>query len=149
MKKLLTFMLIGLFATLSYAQKIEEKDVPAPVKKAFKKYYPAAKGVKWDKEKANYEASFDMNKMDHSILMDASGNMLETEEEIAVATLPAAIAAYVKKNYPGKKITEASQITNAGGELMYEAEIKGMDLLFNSQGEFIKVAEEHGAKDED
>ena len=50
MKKL-TFMMVAMMITsITFAQKLQEKNVPASVKASFQKLYPNAKEVKWDKE---------------------------------------------------------------------------------------------------
>lgn len=57
---------------------------------------------------------------------------------IPVNQLPANAAAYINKNYKGTKIKEAGKVTDASGKHMFEAEIKGKDLIFNEKGIFIK-----------
>ena len=138
MKKTAVTMVVMLFATLTFAQKMQEKNVPANVKSTFQKKYPTAKEVKWDKEGEKYEASFDLNKTDNSVLMDGQGNIIETEVEIELNQLPKGVLEYVKANYKGQKVKEAAKITDAKGTVTYEAEIKGMDILFDSTGKFIK-----------
>ena len=71
-------------------------------------------------------------------MIDVSGNILETEIEIKVDALPANAKAYISKNYAGQKIKEATKITDNKGVVTYEAEIKGKDLIFDSNGNFIK-----------
>ena len=138
MKKSAVTMVVMFFATLTFAQKMQEKNVPANVKSTFQKKYPAATGVKWNKESENYEASFYLNKTGNSVLMDAQGNIIETEVEIELSQLPAGILAYVKKHYTANKVKEAAKITDAKGTVTYEAAIKGMDLIFDSNGKFVK-----------
>ncbi len=95
----------------TYTQKISGDKVLASVKTAFQKRYPNAKGLKWGKEKGNYEAEFELNKTEYSLLMEASGNMLETEVAVETEMLPPNAKNYVVKTYPGKKIKEAAKIT--------------------------------------
>ncbi len=131
-------MAVMLFATLTFAQKMQEKNVPANVKSTFQKKYPTATAIKWDKEGENYEASFDLNKTDNSVLMDAQGNIIETEVEIELTQLPKGILEYVKTHYTVKQAKESAKITDAKGTVTYEVEIKGMDLIFDNNGKFIK-----------
>lgn len=138
MKKLVLMMVAAMITSLTFAQKLQEKDVPAQVKTAFQKQYPNASDVKWDKEGEKFEASFDLNKIDNSVLFDAQGNVLETEVEIEVTQLPKGILEYVKANYKGQKVKEAAKITDTKGTVTYEAEVKGLNLLFDSNGKFIK-----------
>ena len=140
MKKTAATMVVMLFATLTFAQKMQEKNVPANVKSTFQKKYPTATEVKWDKEDGNYEASFDLNKKDNSVLMNAQGNILETEIEIELNQLPKSVLDYVKTHYAGKQAKEGAKITDAKGIVSYEVEIKGTDLIFDSNGKFIKVS---------
>jgi len=142
MKKLALLVVAVMITSLNFAQKMQEKDVPAPVKNAFQKQYPTASDVKWDKEGEKFEASFDLNKIDNSVLFDAQGNILETEVEIELNQLPKGVLEYVKANYKGQKVKEAAKITDAQGKVTYEAEIKGMDLLFDTNGKFIKEVKE-------
>jgi len=138
MKKAVTMMVAGVITSFSFAQKIQEKDVPTTVKTSFNKTYPTAKEVKWDKEGNNYEASFDANEIDNSVLFDATGNEVETEVEIELNQLPSGVLKYVKTHYSNQKVKEAAKITDAKGAITYEAELKGMDVLFDSNGIFIK-----------
>jgi hypothetical protein len=138
MKKLVLMTFAAMITSLTFAQKLQEKDVPTPVKTAFQKNFPHAKVEKWEKEGVNFEAEFELNKTEQSVLFDANGNLLETEVEIKLTQLPKGVLEYVKANYNGQKLKEAAKITDAKGTVTYEAEIKGMDLLFDSNGKFIK-----------
>ncbi len=138
MKKLVLMMVAAMITSLTFAQKLQEKDVPAPVKTAFQKNFPQAKVEKWEKEGVNFEAEFELNKSEQSVLFDAQGGIIETEIEIEISELPNGIVDYVKTNYKGQSVKEAAKISDTKGTLTYEAEIKGMDLLFDSNGKFIK-----------
>lgn len=132
-------LLAAMFAvTFANAQKVSDKDVPTAVKTTLQKNYPNAKEIKWEKENGNYEAEFEVEETDYSLLIDVSGKILETEIEIKVDALPANAKAYISKNYAGQKIKEATKITDNKGVVTYEAEIKGKDLIFDSNGNFIK-----------
>jgi len=133
-------ILLGAMFAVSFAnaQKVSDKDVPTAVKTTLQKNYPNAKEIKWEKENGNYEAEFEVEETDYSLLIDVSGNILETEIEIKVDALPANAKAYISKNYAGQKIKEATKITDNKGVVTYEAEIKGKDLIFDSNGNLIK-----------
>ncbi len=134
------FMLVLMVLTFSSAsaQKIV---VPELVKNSFTQKYPAVTGVKWDQENGNYEAEFLNNKVETSVVFDASGALLETEVSMDPASLPVKIQDYCKMNLPGKKIKEASKITAANGTVSFEAEISGADYIFNEKGEFVTKKE--------
>lgn len=56
--------------------------------------------------------------------------------------LPASVAAYVTRNYPGAKIKEAGKVTHADGRITYEAEVNEKDLVFDESGKFVKIDED-------
>ena len=144
MKKSAIILAAMLSVTFANAQNISDKEVPTTVKAALQKSYPNAKEIKWEKEKANYEAGFEVSETDYSLLIAVSGNILETEVEIKIDELPAKAKEYVSKNYAGQKIKETAKITDSKGVVTYEAEIKGKDLIFDSNGNFIKEEIENG-----
>lgn len=143
MKKYLMLMVAAAFiTTATFAQnnekneKKEHANVPAAVKQAFEKQYPGTK-AKWDNEDGKYEAGFKQNGHEMSVLYNANGTVEETEMEIPVTQLPAAATSYVTQHKMGK-ISEAAKITKANGEVNYEAEVKGKDVIFDAAGKFLK-----------
>lgn len=141
MKALLIMAGVFIFG-LARAQKIKESELPAEVKEGFAKKYPGTKAEKWEKEGADYEAEFDLNKLESSAVFDANGTFKELEQEIKIAELPAGVADYCAKNFAGYKLAEAEKITDASGKIVFEAEMrKGkehFDALFDNSGSFIK-----------
>lgn len=123
------------------AQKLKEADVPAAVKASFAKQYPGVT-AKWEKEDGKYEAGFKKDGTSISVLYEANGTMTESETDIKVADLPAAVLAYVKEHYKGKNIKEGAKITKADGTVNYEAEVDGKDVMFDATGKFIKEVKE-------
>ena len=138
MKRVILLIAIGFTTLTMSAQKMKEADVPAPVKAAFTKQYPTIKDAKWEMEDGKFEAGFDLNKVETSVLIDATGNIVETESGISVSALPKAVSDYCAKNCAGKKIKEASKITDASGKVTYEAEVDEADYTFDSNGNFVK-----------
>jgi hypothetical protein len=140
MKK--TFLLVlaaAMFSGNLLAQDLKSKDVPAVVKAALAKKYPNAAKVSWEKEKGNYEANWGgRSGEDISVQFTPAGAFVEEVDAIPVDQLPPAVATYVKAHYNGAKIKEAGKVTDAAGRRMFEAEIKGKDLIFDESGKFIK-----------
>jgi hypothetical protein len=138
MKNSLLILILLTAAAIAGAARLNPKKVPQAVKTAFQNAYPKAEDIKWEKEGANFEVNFELNEEESSVVLNAEGKILETEIEIKVSDLPATVSDYIKTNYPGKKIKEASKISDDTGLVMFEAEIKGMDLLFDKEGKFIR-----------
>jgi hypothetical protein len=154
MKTIITTIALCLGLSSAYAQKVKEADVPAAVKESFAKKYPGTKVEKWEKEGADYEAEFDLKKVETSAVFDAKGNFKEVEQEIKISELPAAAAEYCKKNFADYKLDEAAKIVDAAGKVMYEAEMKKgkehFDALFDDKGNFAKKSDmETGDEDND
>lgn len=123
-----------------YSQDLKSADVPAVVKSALVKKYPEAKAVSWEKEKGNYEANWGgKSGEDNSVMFTPSGNFIEIVKAIPVSKLPQSVAPYVKAHYNNATIKEAGLVTDANGQVTYEAEIKGKDLIFDEKGNFVKV----------
>ncbi len=138
MKKL-PLLLISLFIiSISSAQKIALKNVPQVIQTSFQTQFPKADDTKWEKEGLNFEAEFELDEKEISALFDPQGILIETEVEIPLLELHTGILEFVEINYSGQKIKEAAKITKADGTYTYEAEIRGMNLIFDSNGVFIK-----------
>ena len=138
MKKtlIIPITLIG-FAGLYAQKKTTPVQAPVAANEAFMKAHPNVTG-NWEKEGANYEVEFKEAGKTMSCVLTAKGDILETETDIAVSELPVAVNSYFAQHYKGAKVTEAAIIVKADGSTVYEAEIKGKDLLFDAAGNVIK-----------
>ena len=138
MKKKFALLIAGsILGLTAFSQKIVASKVPLPIKESFAKQFPGI-SPKWEKEDGKYEASFKQDNYEMSALFEASGNMTESEIEISVAELPQLIKNYIKTHYSNAAIKEAAKITTANGKIEYEAALKGKDIIFDINGNFIK-----------
>ena len=145
MKNLVFIAIVLSLGFTACGQKVKKEDVPSSVITKFTLAYPKVENVKWSKEHGKYEAEFKLKDVETSVLYDSLGTLIETESEIAVKDLPAAVNDYVKQKYNDAKIKEASKMTDARGVVTYEAEVKGTDLIFDAQGKFIQNKKENAA----
>lgn len=137
MKKLaLLPMMIAIISLSACAQKTT---APGVVKTAFSKSFPGV-SAKWEKEGEKYEANFKQNGSTMSALFTANGSLLETETDIKKSELPNVVLTYAASHYKGKAIKEAAKITKADGTVNYEAEVDGKDVIFDSNGNFLREA---------
>lgn len=142
MYKILIASIIGIAGTITLsAQKLKESEVPSAVISAFQKKYPSTQ-AKWEKEKGNYEVNFKKEGKTMSAVIDKAGTILETETDIAVNELPQTAQSYLKTHYKNAKIKEAAKIVKASGEVNYEGEVNGRDVIFDTNGKFIKEAKD-------
>lgn len=105
---------------------------PAAVQMAFQQKFPNAGDVDWSREKSGeWEAEFETaGEHEISASFSTEGKWLETETEIRFAELPAPVQAALK----GKKVKETARIERADGAILFEAEVKRKDLLFDPSG---------------
>jgi len=93
-------------------------------------------------------------KVEQSVLVDAKGNIIETEIEIKESELPQAVKAAIAKNFAGYKLDEITKATDAKGVVAFEMEAnKGKEKLaieFDSNGKLLSktaVKEEKEGKE--
>ncbi len=145
MKSLFIFLFI-LFIGTTFAQ-----NVPAAAKNKLKALYPKAEKVKWDKEGTNFEANFEVNDTEMSVIFDAKGTVLETETEIEKDDLPAAVKNALKKDFAGYDVEETAKIEK-NGKTTFEAQVKKgeikLDAIYSPVGKLIKKIEKK-EKDEE
>ncbi len=121
------------------AQELKSTAVPKVVKTAFMSKYPQAAKVNWEKENGNFEANWGgKSGEDNAASFTPAGEFVEIVKAIKISELPSPVAPYITAHYKGAKIKEAGRVTDAAGKTMYEAEIKGSDLIFDEKGNFIK-----------
>ncbi len=137
MKQLSAIIVFLFLVQFVNAQKVNESDVPQAVKNEFSTLYKGAKAGKWIKEKNNYEAEFMVAGSEMSVLIDATGKLLETETEMPASALPQAVRDACAKNFVGKKIKEVAKIVDDKGAVKYEANIEGKDYLFDETGTLV------------
>jgi len=116
-------------------------ELPDPVKTAFQKHYSEARKVKWEKENDVYEAEFELNKLNMSAVFDVSGTIPETEIEIPVSELLTNCKSNLPSEFTGARIKEAAKIVKTNGTVLYEAEVKGVDVFFDVEGNLLKPTE--------
>ena len=80
MKTTIATIALCLGFTIANAQDMKEAEVPANVKKGFATKYPSSKVDQWEKEGAEYEAEFHLNKVESSAVFTADGTFKELEQ---------------------------------------------------------------------
>jgi len=142
MKKLILLLAIAGFFVQSYAQKLTVKEVPTAVTTAFYKTYPSIQDISWSKDGLFFEAEYTTENVVRSATYDVTGKLINTRQQIVATALPAPAMDYVKINYKEEQLNEVSKITDASNVVTYEAEVKGMELTFDSKGKFINSVKE-------
>ena len=142
---------LALSATAS-AQKVSEADVPKPVKSAFMKQFPKAEHAKWEMEtKTEYEVNFKIGSDEMSATYGTAGQWMETEKELKMADLPAAVRKTIAEKYADQKTGDISHVDSPKGET-YEVDMKkgekSMEVVFSKDGKMLKENVEEKGKEE-
>jgi hypothetical protein len=102
--------------------------LPAPVLAAFKAAYPHAtlKAAAEEKEngKVVWEVESTEGGLGRDLLYTPDGSVVEIEEEVKSAQLPAPVAAAVKAQFPAARIVKGERVTR-GATVTYELELAG------------------------
>lgn len=120
----------------TYAQQPGNGSVPEAVTTAFARQFPGVK-AHWQVRDGEYEARFKQKRQVRSAVYNADGSLAATEQGIEVWQLPLPVIDYVEQHYGGS-IKEAAKVTKANGEINYEANVKGREVVFDASCAFVK-----------
>jgi hypothetical protein len=102
--------------------------LPAAVEAAFKKAYPNATIKNVSKEKVNGQDEYEIESVDAGLARDlnykADGTVVLYEEQIAEASVPAAVVTSIKTRYPKATFTRCEKLFK-DGTVTYEIALKG------------------------
>ena len=150
---MIVFFAVALTLTAT-AQTIPVDKVPAQVMAAYSAKFPKAEKARWEMEDAKeYEVIFTFNGTEHSALFDPDGKWVETESEISISSLPAAVTQSIAKQFGIYKIKKAETVERLSGtnyevELVNEGKVK--EVAFSAKGKIIsKKSEKDEAEDDD
>jgi len=128
--------------------------LPAPILTAFRTSYPNATIKNASKETENGKTVWEVESIDNGLARDLiynpDGTVLEFEEQIDPASLPAAVSAALKAKYPKATITKAEKLMK-GTTITYETALKGAALAsveITPEGKIVPAAKEKDEKDE-
>lgn len=118
-------VIVGAFlVTTLFAFTLEGDKASQKVKDAFAKKFPAANKVKWEKENATeWEAEFEINKVEYSANFLEDGTWTETEHEIEEKDVPQNVKSTLKSEFPDYEMEEA-EISETQNGIVYEFEIE-------------------------
>ncbi len=131
-----------LFTSTAFSFSPKKDKRPQAVEESFRKKFPDAQKVKWEKEKTEYEASFVLNGVQTSANFTVNGEWKETESTVSVSDLPKNVSDGILSAYPAAKIINAAKIETTEKGVQYEADIKNgkkkLEVLFDTDGKEVK-----------
>lgn len=118
---------IAACSAVAAEKKVKLEDLPAAVQATVKEQTKNATllGLSTETEKGRtmYEVETKANGKGRDLLVDKTGAIVETEEEVDLETLPAPAKAAINKRAAGGTISKVEKAT-AGSSVSYEATIK-------------------------
>jgi len=128
--------------------------LPAPILTAFRTSYPNATIKNASKETENGKTVWEVESIDNGLARDLiynpDGTVVEFEEQIDPASLPAAVSAALKATYPKATITKAEKLMK-GTTLTYEMALKGVAVTsveITPEGKIVPAAKEKDEKED-
>lgn len=122
--------------------------LPAPVVAAFRTSYPNATIKNVAKETENGRTVWEVESVDNNLTRDIvynpDGTIVDMEEEVAIASLPAAVTDAVKAKHSKATITKAEK-TTAGQKTWFELTLKGAavtSIEMTPEGKLMPAAKE-------
>jgi hypothetical protein len=108
-------------------KKVKMEDLPAAVQKTVKEQSQGGtiRGLSMEVEKGKtiYEAELTVNGHKKDISMDASGVVVEVEEEVALDSIPAAAKTAIQKGAGTGKILLVESVTHGSTLVAFEAQV--------------------------
>ena len=126
MKHLYVVTLVA-FTALAAEKKVKLEELPPAVQAAVKEQTKNATlvGLSTEKEKGKtvYEAETRIGGRSRDVLLDQTGAVIETEEEVDMESIPAPARSAIQKRAAGGTISKVEKVT-AGAAISYEAVIR-------------------------
>jgi putative PepSY-like beta-lactamase-inhibitor len=126
----MTVLLVGVTCAIIQAQskKIERTALPPAVEKTLAAESKGAtiRGLSTEVEEGKrlYEAALTVNGHARSLEIDERGNLLETEDEVPMASVPPTVKAALTKAAGKGTIEKVETLTKKGKLVAYEADVK-------------------------
>ena len=112
---------------MSQEKKIKRSDLPPAVEKTVAAQSTGATIKSFSTEKENgetlYEAEMTVGGHSKDVTMNAQGEVVEVEEEVAMDNLPAAVKSGLLSKAGKGKITRVESLTKKGKLVAYEAQV--------------------------
>ncbi|SRR6266851_2013967 len=122
-----TFSAATVVAQEANKMKIKRSDLPPAVAKTVASQSRGAtiRGFSEEKDEGQtyYGAELMVNGHRKDVLMDAAGTIVEVEEQIAIASLPAAVRNGLQAKAGTAKLLKVESLTKRGKLVQYEAEV--------------------------
>jgi len=143
MKKILVLLsAFLLISVVGFSQQITAEKVPAAVKDAFAKKYPAATDVKYEMAKTDFVVAFKDKEVGMYANFNSRGEWLQTETIVLESDVPKEVLTSVATNFVGFIITAVTKLEGPNDVLNYILDLKkGSEIIevkFSPKGDVLK-----------
>lgn len=126
--------------------RVKMRDLPAAVQQTVREQSKGAvvRGLSREVEngETNYEVELRVNGHNRDVLIDPNGVVVEVEEQVTLASLPAAVRTAVEQNAAGGKVVLVESLTKGDTLMWYEAHVKkggkSREIKINPEGQLVK-----------
>ena len=125
---------------------VKMKELPAAVQQTVREQSKGAtiRGLSREVEngETNYEVELRVNGHNRDVLIDPNGAVVEVEEQVTLASLPAVVKTAIEQNAAGGRIVLVESLTKGGLLMWYEAHVKkagkSREIKINPEGQLVK-----------
>ncbi len=135
MKRIIGLVALLQLTLLSYAQDIQQKNVPAVVLNAFQLKFPNTTEINWKLEKGNYRIGFETNNKDNELLMNDKGSILKHQQDLYVSEIPKIVLETIQSKVAFFDVRDADRMEEVG-VISYN-----IDLKINEKNHEFKIDE--------
>lgn len=145
MKRIFGIIVFILFVGNTFAQNINQSDIPAVVLNSFQLKFPNAEDVSWKLEEGNYHIKFEVNGKFNELYLDYRGKFLKYHQDLWGSEVPQRVINTIKSKVKFFDLNDADLIKE-GNETYYEInfELNGKDHDFwiDEKGKLLKYRRE-------
>ncbi|WP_192821675.1 hypothetical protein [Rufibacter sp. LB8] len=139
----LSALVIAATSFFSCTRDLAPTDVPSLALNSVKAKFPQALTIDWEKAGDLFEAEFEVNGLDQTILVDANGTISKVKQDLLVTDLPAAVDAAIKRDFAGYVVDDLEKV-EINGQVYYQVELenklKTVEKVFAADGTVATVA---------
>lgn len=134
-----TLLLLALVILAACGEKKQKSTPPEKTVEVFRNLRPNAVIDQWNDESPIWEAKYTDGSEKGAISFDQDSNVTETELVLSEHELPnlEMVKSFIIANYPQEKMIRCEKFTKIGGDITYEVQVTGKELVFDSAGNFL------------
>ncbi len=145
MKRTIGIIVCILFLGHTYAQSINQNNLPAVVLNSFQLKYPNAENASWKLVEGKYRAKFKINDKYNELDLDNRGNVLWFHQDLWGSEVPESVLKTIKSKVQYFDLDDADLIkegSHVSYEINFEIDGKDHDFWIDDKGKLLKYRKE-------